>query len=91
MVPDLRILRRGLAGPLGSAQRHFSIFLDFWAGRKSSMLGVWAAPGGRETLPKGGGRFPAGPKTKNNWNMSLSSANYWVLEGSLAVLFGVRF
>ncbi len=35
------------------ARHHFPIFLDFGAGRKSSIVGVWAAPGGRETLPKG--------------------------------------
>ncbi len=27
-------------------------------GRKSAILGVWAAPGARETLPKGGGLRP---------------------------------
>ncbi len=44
------------AGPcmLGLAQRHFPIFLDFWAGRKSSILGILAAPGDWETLPKDG-------------------------------------
>jgi hypothetical protein len=44
-----------VAERLGTAQRHFLICLDVWAGRKSLVLGVWAASGGREILPKGGG------------------------------------
>ncbi len=62
-----------LVGAWGSTT--FPIFLDFWASRRSSILGVWAARG-RETLPKGGKsvsrppgpprpkhrRFPAGPQ-----------------------------
>ena len=32
--------------------------LKFVNGRKSVILGVWAAPGAPETLPKGGGRSP---------------------------------
>ena len=31
---------------------------EFLTDRKSSILGVWAAPGGRETFQKGGGRSP---------------------------------
>jgi len=31
---------------------------DFLTDRKSPILGVWAAPGGRETFQKGGGRSP---------------------------------
>jgi len=31
---------------------------DLLTDRKSSILGVWAAPGGRETLQKGGGVKP---------------------------------
>ncbi len=30
----------------------------FFGDRKSSSLGVWAAPGARETLPEGGGQSP---------------------------------
>jgi hypothetical protein len=41
--------------PLAIAQHHFSIFLYFWAGRNSSVLGARAAPGGLETLQKAGG------------------------------------
>ncbi len=36
----------------------FFISRGFWAGRKSAIFGVWAAPGGRETFPKGGGLRP---------------------------------
>jgi hypothetical protein len=50
-------LRRGRT-MLGTAQRHFYIFLGFGAGRKSSIFVVWAVPGGRETLSKGGGLRP---------------------------------
>ncbi len=31
---------------------------DLWAGRKSSMLGVWAAPAAPETIQKYGGLRP---------------------------------
>ena len=31
---------------------------DFWAGRKSSIFGFWAAPGARETMQKCGGLRP---------------------------------
>jgi hypothetical protein len=55
---DFDLIWRALVLGLGAAQRHFSMFMDCWAGRKSSMLGVWAAPGAREILPKGGGRSP---------------------------------
>ena len=45
------------------------LIYDFLAARRSSILGVWAAPGGREALQKGGGfaphlfgRFPGRPR-----------------------------
>jgi hypothetical protein len=31
----------------------------FWAGRKSSIVGVWAAPVAPKTIPEGGERSPA--------------------------------
>ncbi len=46
------------ASLLGAAQRQFSIFLDFWAGWKSPIVGFWAAPGGRVTLLTGEGFAP---------------------------------
>ena len=41
-------------------RQHTPDFLihDFFTDRKSSIWGVWAAPGGRETLQKGGERSP---------------------------------
>ncbi len=40
---------------LAIAQRHFSIFHDFWAGRKSLIFKVRVAPRALETLQKGRG------------------------------------
>ena len=34
------------------------LIYDLLTNRKSSILGIWAAPGDRETLQKGGGRRP---------------------------------
>ena len=31
---------------------------DFWAGRKSTIFGLWAAPGAPKTMPKCGGLRP---------------------------------
>jgi hypothetical protein len=50
---DLCCKRRQLRGLM----LWFSI-IGFWAGRRSSILGVWAAPAAQQTIPKGGGRSP---------------------------------
>ena len=34
------------------------LIYDFLTDRRSSILGVWSPPGGRETFQKGGGRRP---------------------------------
>ena len=36
----------------------FYLIYDFLTDRRSSILGIWAAPGGRETFQKGGGLRP---------------------------------
>ncbi len=42
-----------VAEPLGAYENY-----NFHKNRKSHILGVWAAPGGRGDHPKGGGRSP---------------------------------
>ncbi len=44
-------------GPAGNRRLGFLIH-GFWAGRKSSTFGVWAAPAAPKAIPEGGGLRP---------------------------------
>ncbi len=52
--------------------------------QKSSVLGVWTAPGGPKTLPKGKGRSPPPPGMVSGARGAVQTSkldDFWVLGG----------